>query len=404
MIACYRRYLGSLLLLLGTIASPAASLRAQSISGAFSIQRAPDSIGVLLKQLREDESLKDIPKYFFGDVYNEVLPNLVVFVDKAAVQNSLLSPIRAELILEGEKKKELYGESYLYCLLFVATDSEEDSCFSKVDTTTYKTTERKLKHSTVTKANTGGTTITHDTTLVQQEIKKPKIYIKLSPLDYSIGGGEFVLYRLVRGIAERFLPISGEEQTEQGQIADTTILLELEKMGHTPDGSDTTYLYYAYEKIPIGENTINRVGIRNVDKKSIYNTFGNFSDSKIATSIGLLRTSVGSEEAAKNSTHNKIIDPFVFGHWYLCKRPNKPAQHVNNWWKRCWSRISIGPVIGTKITNIDDLFDDYFVGWGIGHLVGSAGIVVGRTFRTTTNDDGSKSRDRFISIGLNIFL
>lgn len=372
----------------------------QSISGEFKVER--DDADILLNKLRNDQSLDEIPEYFYGNAYNKWLADLVIFVDKDRLKNGLEDAVsdhaRAALVYNAKKRKDLFGQVYLFCLVFVATDSQVAAGLNKTDTS-YTTTERKVQRSAKDKSKTGTAEISSDTIWTQKEKLKHPVNVSLSPLEYKMGSGEFILYRLTQGIATKFLGISTDEEEKKKAAADTTISLKLEHVGYSQ--KDSIHLYYSYVKFPLRENTINRMGLTGPRKSLIYNTFGNYSDSRVSPGLGVLVTWFEGEPNFADSLDKTIYDPFVFAQMHI-KRPCKPARHSNDKIERYLSRISLDLVIGTRIDKITEIFDDNFVGLGLGHLVGSIGIVTGYNFRLLK--DGKTKRKGYFAVGLNMAL
>lgn len=109
--------------LLSSIAMP------QTIKGYYSHKLEDTKVGELLRKL-EGNKISEIPKIFFGDIYNQKLPDLIFFIDRRQSDTD-----------EGKKKKEdsavniklikrnkgdnLFGERFIYVMVFVAENKSE---------------------------------------------------------------------------------------------------------------------------------------------------------------------------------------------------------------------------------------------------------------------------------------
>jgi hypothetical protein len=147
-------------------------------------------------------------------------------------------------------------------------------------------------------------------------------------------------------------------------------------------------LFFGMQKLPLAENTINRIHVKPLKNKEALATFGNYSESFLAASIG-----IGfSWRESGDSLNTRIVDnkaegePFIFSHIYVV-RPQLPGWFSNEdaiWYRKALSAIrvkSLSLAAGAKITT-DHFLDDIFIAMGFGHLVGSGGLIAGVNFTT----------------------
>lgn len=431
----------------------------QTIKGSYSFNRRPDQVEELLKKLSEDK-LEEVPKCFFGEnvVYDAELADLLVFIDKrerctnidlesSASEFACLKKdnfTRFAVIKDGKKREELFGERFIYVMVFVAENYCEQNTVGKF-TIDNETTEKVVEKSI---GNTSGKTeekviemllgdasgktgeiiiekTVGDTCGKTDEVPKTIKYreplsVFQSSLDSRPGSGEFILYSVIRSIANIFSGEAIEKAEKSERAADIkNIPLRMYLVGS--DNKSNTNLYFGILiKTPIYENTINRFTVQeeyvnNEDphqniKKMHLATFGNYSSSYVTSSIGLMGTFLKSEliksETGVIKSSRTPLDAFIFAHIYL-KRPQiPPPRYQENANKNCLKKISFSIAVGTKIST--SLFDDLFFGVSVGHFYSTVGVVAGVNYRTTTlvgdDDKIRKKRKLYFSLGLTLML
>ena len=397
----------------------------QTIKGSYSFDRLPDQVEELLKKLSEDK-LEEVPKYFFGEnkVYDAELADLLVFIDKTGKDKK---DAKFALLKGGIKKEELFGDKFIYVMVFAAEKDDEQNTvgkFTKDIETTEKVVEKSIGN---TSGKTGEIIIEKpvgDTSGKTDEVTKTIRYreplsVFQSPLDSRPGSGEFILYSVIRSIANIFSGVAIEKAEKSERAADiTNIPLRMYLVGS--DNKSKTNLYFGILKTPISENTINRFTVQeeygnNEDphqnkKKMHLATFGNYSSSCVTSSIGLMGTFLRSEliksETGVIKSSRTPLDAFIFAHIYL-KRPQiPPPRYQDKSTKNCLKKISFSLAVGTKIST--SLFDDLFFGVSVGHIYSTVGVVAGVNYRTTTlvgdDDKIRKNRKLYFSLGFILML
>jgi hypothetical protein len=314
----------------------------------------------LLDTLRSENEFIHIQERYFKlagckhGVYNPHITNLVFFIDEAHSKTKEKYRVNVKLIKgKKERRKYLYGEQYVYAMVFVARRGEKINSLSA----------------------------------------------KLSYLKWRRPSGDFFLFSIAKTFVSGFGEASLEEKAEEGKKEKDTVDLEMTELG----SSGGTHLFFGVKKIPLKVNTIDRVTIIGFDDISPQATFANYSKSRITTSIGVMWTPIKKEIEDEEKRQN-LFEGFAFAHYYF-KIPKLPIPQYDrkrpifSWWKQ----LSISLVVGTKLET--PLFDDIYVGGCIGNFfLNSMGIVFGCNFRTPINldpqDTTKKRRKKSFSMGL----
>ena len=356
----------------------------QTIKGSYSFNPDSDAAGLLAK-LRSGDGAGSL-KSFFGEnnVYDEKLADLLVFIDKAQYTGDS-GESHIILLKNGKTRKNLFGQKIVYVMVFVAEKEEATASVSK-DIADKKTTEKITEKSVDQKPP-------EKTVELSTEVKKRNpLSVSQSSLDYTQGSGEFFISSVIRTIASIFSGKAIEKGVEvkKGEdISDKPVTVN--RVGTSK--KDKAVLFFGYVKIPVYENTINRITVEEDygdDKISRHvGTFGNYSASRLTTSIGIMGTLVKAEEGQDKRVP---VNAFLFGHVYF-KRPQLPSPHYQNRGsKGYFSRLSLSLVGGTRIST--NLFDDLFVGASLGHFISTVGLVAGVNFRTPTDLEGKPTGDK----------
>jgi len=326
----------------------------QTISGHYDKKLDGTKLDSLFSLL-EKGSFKDIPRYFFDRTYDDELPDLIMFINETPSPKT--PDVKIELLKGDKKRKELFGERYLYVMAFWAKQDADTSRFFNSDSTTFI----------------------------------------LTALDQKMSSGEFAVFTVLRFIAAAFTKQALESGSKTEFYEQIQRKVKIIEIGSLADSK----LYYIFCRLPLHENTINRVHVGENDKSNVcLTTFGNYSPSWITTSIGFLMSLPSSDREKEKKAVYPIVEPFLFGHLYL-KRPQLPRPRLNDGCKEWKRQISISSVIGTQIS--DKLMEDIFVGASLGHVLDKLSFVIGINFRTALNGD-VKKRFRYISCGITFIL
>jgi len=373
-----------ILLFLSSIAT------SQTIKGFLQTEREQNDVKKLLNILDEGK-LSTASQYFFGNIYDDELPNLVVFVDNSENYLASDSNVRIALVKAAQIKDHLFGEPFIYVMVFVAEDTA-----NKIGTEKPKKPYKRVQKKTSYKILTDSMRVFVDT--AQQEIFVPSETrsVVLCPLDRRMGSGEFALLSVVKMLSSAILggTFAGWEEGVSPQ--DTSFSLEIDSVGYY----DSTCLYFGRAKIPLEENTIDRIRIKGLGTKMPQATFGNYSPSWVTSSIGIMETFLDKKTSKQEGVHQTLVKPHIFGHLYL-KRPQRPKPRLNNPCTEFLRKTSVSFVFGTRLST-DDLFDDLFIGIGWGHWMSTFGFVSGVNFRTS-EINRSKRKGHF-AVGMTFML
>jgi len=380
----------------------------QEISGTYSVERSKAQV-IHLLYLLKSKNMQDAVKCFFGEgvLYDRDLADLLVFIDKTERHElsdpclSIYDSSKIALLKRGIKRTDLFGEKFLYLMVFVAEKATDPYSVGKNISESAKPEIAEEQ--------------------IEKITERSPLSVWQSSLDYKVGSGEFFLISMVKTIL-KVIPggasIDSSKQTEQ-LIEIKNQPLKMACIGCTKDkdnkDEDNIFLYYGYMRLVLVENTINRFTVNETlsDKKSSDNkiyyhlaTFGNYSSSIIGSSMGFTGTYMKSKQREQLDDARFPINAFFFGHLYI-KRPRLPTPHHPNstFPRQIVRRFSLSLACGTALKT--DLLDDLFVGIGVGHLFGALGIVAGYNFRTeakTIGDITEKKRKPHFCVGINFAL
>jgi hypothetical protein len=353
----------------------------QTIKGYYKYNRNRTQVKKFLDMLRDKKNIASVPKCFFCEVYDDELPDLVVFIDKEQIittkktnisDTKKSSPINIALVKKGEVKEELFGERFIYVLVFIA-ENEFDKQSVLEPISKYVPLERKIKK--IVKEKTSQTY-----TEIKESFKESyPISVSHAFLNRRPNSGEFALFSIAKGIAQAFTGLVTQSKEQEEKPEGKPVPLEMHEVGcHY-----FTRLTFGMAKIPLDENTINRITINGFPNTEPVATFGNYSKSYITSSVGVMTTLISSKTAKSEWTSPTQIDPFLLVHFYL-KRPQLPSPRFPGDLPSVWDkRFSVSFVFGTKLSDKLLDFKDIFIGAGVGHLFGNnLGFVIGFNWRS----------------------
>jgi len=424
-IKCPRRIYSmfTLLVLFLIFVSP---VNSQTIKGAYSLKRETKQTQKLLRLLKNPETINKVPEHFFGKdaVYDRVLADLVIFIDKSGSQitNNQNCPIKDRavniaLLKKGKHIEKLFGEKFVYAMVFIAENVDDPNSVAKpiLDKETLETEVDKLlasdsknysrelskdinrsseKDAIVKDRKSShkddATSYKETSNEITANIKQREpISVSNSSLDSTPGSGEFIFYSVIRSVADIFTGSQLEKPDKPEKAADIiNVPLKMYEVGT----AGNIRLFFGFRKIPLSENTINRITITEEieNTKNLYlATFGNYSNSLITSSIGLIGTMRRNLDKEKDSP--LPVDVFIFANIYL-KRPQLPApRYQSHFFRSYLNKLSLSLVAGTKLSNTS-LFDDLFFGISLGHIVSNLGFAIGVNLKATTIPVGESTR------------
>jgi hypothetical protein len=300
----------------------------QTIKGSYSFDRSPDQVKHLLSLLSYDDKLKEVPQCFFGKdvVYDKELADLLVFIDKTGrntadntnndeeAKSECLSQdksVKFALLKCGKKREELFGAKFIYIMVFVAENYNEQNSVGKF-TKDIETTEKVVEESggnasgkteekviEMLRGDASGKTgeiiiekPVGDTSGKTDEVTKTIKYreplsVFQSSLDSRPSSGEFVLYSVIRSIANTFSGVA-IEKADKSQITSDIVNVPIRMFLVGSDNDTKTNLYFGFMKTALSENTINRFTVQeeygnnedpHQNKKYVHlATFGNYGN------------------------------------------------------------------------------------------------------------------------------
>jgi hypothetical protein len=232
---------------------------------------------------------------------------------------------------------------------------------------------------------------------IKEAIKKSlPLSVRHSSLAWRRGSGEFALFSIAKGIAKGFVGAETEKEEPEDEARKEPSPLSMHEVGY----QNGIRLTFGMAKIPLVENSINRIHIEGFTESDInpLATFGNYSKSWITSSISVM----GSEEG--NRAH---VDVFLLGHYYV-KRPKLPSPQLsytnNSSGETFFQKISVSLVLGIKISSDILQIQKVFIGVSLGHfLSNNLGIVVGKTYgRRNSDTDKTFHRSGEWAVGLTL--
>lgn len=289
--------------------------------------------------------------------------------------------INIALVQKNKNKNQLFGERFIYVMVFVAESKSDEQSVLKPKYE-YMPVEKKI-----TKEKIKEKMIKTGEDIKETIIKSFPLSVRHSSLAWRSGSGEFALFSVARGIAKAFVGAAAESKEVEDRTLKETLSLKMREVSY----HNGTRLTFGMAKIPLTENSINRIHIDGLSDSNInpLATFGNYSKSWITSSICVM----GSEE--ESQAH---IDMFLLGHYYV-KRPRLPPPQLpytnGASTKNFFQKISISFVFGVKIS--DDIFEaeGVFMGVSLGHIFSNnLGIVIGKIYRRRNNDNNKTFRRR----------
>jgi len=313
-----------------------------------------------------------IPEVLFGKSYDPALPDLIVILHGDG-------PDSVALIRNGKRAEDLYGKRYLWVIL-LSTDS-------------LYVTESSPESTTTTVTSKGGNLAVERKTIIKGA-DGHSVAIRHEPLEYRPGVGETALAGMIRAVTSG---LGAKPPEEKGAAAaDKTYFVHLDRAGVS---ADRTGLYYGSVKLSLLEQTTNRVRVRRQVNKdvnnSLYATFSNFSGSSWGASLAVGATFGAEADSINNGAE---IRPMILAHFYVI-RPRLPKPDKLEFFGP-WSLSLVG---GTRL-DLGNLFEDLFVGVGIGHVVSSVGAVAGVNFREEKTWTGRTIRKGRFLAGINLAL
>ena len=379
-----------LVLILCFIFLISATAASQTIKGIWGKLDDTD-VKKLLDMLKSEKDIVYAPEYFFKEVYNDQLPNLMFFIDKR--QNADAGTKKSEteknhkvnitLVKNNKERLQLFGERVIWVMVFVAESvSDKKSVIEPISK--WMPIERKITEKRVNECR-----IKTDIETKEAIKMSPPLKVRLDSLEWRAPSGEFALFSIVKGVASAFggkMPESKEPAKEPAEPKP----LEMQSVGC----HNGTRLSLGMVKFPLGENSINRISIAGFPEIEPTATFGNYSSSHFTSSIGMMWTRLHSITETGEEVSQNQVNPFMFAHIYL-KRPQLPPPRFTGKPGRVFlNKVSVSFVIGTKL---DDFLGDIFIGASFGNfLFENIGIVIGKNFRLAKSpDDGKKGKDHW---------
>jgi hypothetical protein len=201
-----QRWLLAFVGILVAILSLITAAPSQTIEGTYSL-RPEEDIKNTLDFLRKDKGVEAL-KSFFPETYDKELASLLVFIDRA---ND--APARISLIKGNKTQKNLWGEKYVYVMVFVAEKTDQTPSVSR------KVVEEEISTKIVKKVESGEPLkkSCESTTVIKE---REPLLVHQSSLNYEPGTGEFFVSAIVRLTATIFSGKTLEKAEEAKKGAD----------------------------------------------------------------------------------------------------------------------------------------------------------------------------------------
>ena len=342
---------------------------AQTISGKYSTVLDQVKADSILSLLGSEKNIIKVPEAYFGEVHDRYLADMIYFIDERGKSKSSGN---AALIVKNRKRHCLFGEKYVYVMVFIATGTGPDSRCRP------------------------GLSIDLINNRLKISMKKPGeqalgIEVRHSALAKEPVTGAFALLSLFEKIGSSIkLPSSAApiDATVEGK----TWKVEAEPVYTSED----LCLYLAYKKVPLCENTINRVRVNGFRENDRYlATFGNHSGARVTSSVGVLasfrKDNAGCADGWEPEVSFPDFRPAIFGHFYIF-RPQMPRPRKFKWIKRFWQGSSVSIVLGTNLSG--NFMDDCVAGICWGHMADRIGVIAGYNHKKTVCIHDQEDKER----------
>jgi len=350
----------------------------QTIEGYWEYERNEEDVIKLLDMLKSEKNIVCVPKYFFGDVYDNTLPDLVVYIDKRQldtnegkkISDKVKNPLHNIALMKKSKKwGQLFGARFIYVMVFVA-ENKSDKKSVTISKKSYVPQEKNI-------------TKIKGKNKISVEIKKnfketERLSVSCDSLDRGASSGEFAIFSIAKGIGQAFTKSLETNKELEEKNKKKPLPLKMREVGCFKE----TRLAFGVVKIDLAENTINRITIWGFSKINPTATFGNYSQSWITSSICMMWTPYSKDKAADLKINPNLFEMFLLAHVYI-KKPRLPCPRFTGK-SGFFKKLSYSIVVGTRLESLDKLFElkDVFIGIGLGHIFGNVGIVIGANFKT----------------------
>lgn len=323
-----------------------------------------EKLKIELRKVNTDWS--KIKKDYFGDIYDAELPDLICYIDSNYI-------VRVGLTKDSSDNPELFGERYIWLIIFSDRDLNENTvCIKNPDIDTLnKNRDSLLGHKVCEKL------LCPKSCRSKEEVKKdsPTINdsctVNMDVLQYLEEPTEGTIQNILSILSKLTLGGNVEKSKETKLYEDVPkTSIAFKKFGGTVDQNS---IYIGMKKFKLGLNTKNRIVIRPPEHSKFnsiqyidYN-FGNYEQSRFGVSIG-----AGYTFSKMLSDSNKTIDLYINGLIYLW-RPNLPVESKS---------LSIS--LGTNFVT-DKFLNNIIIGLRYG-LWSSVGFTVGMNWIKELDD------------------
>lgn len=350
----------------------------QTIKGHWQYKRNEGDVIKLWGMLKSEKNIVCVPKYFFGDVYDNTLPDLVFYIDKRQldtnegkkISDTVKNPLHnITLVKKSKKRGQLFGARFIYVMVFVA-ENKSDKKSVTVSEKSYVPQEKKIMKMEEKKRTYIET---------KESFKETdRLSVSCASLDKSASSGEFAIFSIAKGIGQAFTKSIETNKELKEKTEKEPLPLKMREVGCFEE----TRLAFGFVKIALAENTINRITIWGFSNINPLATFGNYSQSWITSSICMMWTPYSKDKAEDLKIKRNLFEPFLLAHIYI-KRPRLPRPRLTGK-SAFFKKLSYSIVVGTRLKSLDELFElkDVFIGIGLGHISGNVGIVIGANFKT----------------------
>ncbi len=286
----------------------------------------------------------DAAHEYYGDTYDDKLPDLIVSIDS-------LNEISASLIQRSDSQSVLYGENKFWVLIiskiqYPVVRRDTVSLPQKIVVTSDKSTLHHVKD-----VNTADSVyVKYDTTTTTEKDVSPPYSLQVSRevLYYSRGPRELSISNIIGGILAIFKVNIAPSDNSSKAPSDSVVFVNLQPLGNEKDSSKLKYpLYGINAGINLFPDTYNRVAIHSSDTtKYSYNfNFINTESILFNTSIGVGLTLWGVQDSLVHRPS------FLF------------LGNINLWHSHApIDSRSLSLSFGISPTSLDDIFSKLFLG------------------------------------------
>jgi hypothetical protein len=196
--------------------------------------------GIIDTLKHEERNWQSVLDWFYGDIQDKSIPNLIIFVDKS-------DTVTMQLLKGGKGVDHLWGEPYIYVLIFTnANLNIPDTTMLYKSSSKITVQETRNPKDSVTARQRTFTVDPTDTSVA--------FILKRDVLNYQTPPSALTLSSILSFAASLLGGTSFNALNQSPALPDSSIKIHLNHLG-------TTQLYYQYGKFNLATNTKNRIAL-----------------------------------------------------------------------------------------------------------------------------------------------